>query len=113
MWINHVNGHWQHEWRGPRLVNIRVFVCGRCLDKPFIFNKPIIYPPDPVPIKYAFPENFSVANNGSPFVPPLPWPSHVSGPVVPMPPTPEYPVYVTPPLPPLPPEIEEGGFSEP
>lgn len=113
MWINHVNGHWQHEWRGPRLANIRVFVCDRCLDKPFIFNKPIIYPPDPVPIKYAFPENFEVANNGSPFVPPLPWPHQGSGPVVPMPPTPEYPVYVTPPLPPLPPEIEEGGFSEP
>lgn len=26
-------------------------VCNRCLDKPFIFNKPIILPPDPVPVK--------------------------------------------------------------
>ena len=56
---------------------------------------------------------YQIANNGSPFVPPLPWPHQGSGPVVAMPPTPEYPEYTTPPLPPLPPEIEPGGFSEP
>jgi hypothetical protein len=105
-WINHVDGRWQHEWRGARLANIRVFVCQPCLDKPFIFNKPIIYPPDPVPIQYAFPENFETANNGSPFPPPLPWPVQAVGPAVASPPTPAYPVYETPPLPPLPEDIE-------
>lgn len=97
---------YQMEWRGPRLMNTRLRKCPKCLDVPFIFNRPIIYPPDPVPVADPRPQNYTIANNGSPFTPPLPWPSQESGPVVPMPPTPEYPVYVTPPLPPLPPDIE-------
>ena len=57
--------------------------------------------------------NYYIANNGSPFTPPLPWPTATLGPVVAMPPTPEYPVYETPPLPPLPQDIEQDGYSEP
>src|SRR5216684_3325594 len=79
-WFNLVDLHYQFEWRGPRLMNIRLRVCDRCYDKPFIFNKPIIYPPDPVPVFDPRPENFTVANNGSPIVP-LPWPVQPVGPV--------------------------------
>ena len=42
---------WQYEWRGNQLQNLRLLVCARCLDVPFIFNRPIILPPDPVPIR--------------------------------------------------------------
>ncbi len=93
-WINHVDGRWQHV--APRY----------SLSSHVVFNKPIIYPPDPVPIQYAFPENFETANNGSSFPPPLPWPVQAVGPAVASPPTPAYPVYETPPLPPLPEDIE-------
>lgn len=136
-WFNLVNLGYQREWRGPRLVNTRARVCAACMDKPFIFNKPIIYPPDPVPVRDPRPQNFEVANNGSPFTPPLPWPVQPSGPVVQewyvladdgdiilddagrpilvdgSPFVPEPPVYVTPPLPALPQEIEQDGYSEP
>lgn len=107
-WHNLVNLIYQYEWRGPRLVNIRLRVCSRCLDRPFIFNKPQIYPPDPVPVPDPRPQNFQVANNGSPITPPLPWPVQGEGPAVPTPPTPPIPVYPTPPLPPLPPDIGLG-----
>lgn len=47
---------WQYEWRGMALQNIRLLVCKRtCLDVPFIFNKPIILPPDPVPVDWPRP----------------------------------------------------------
>jgi len=42
---------YQYEWRGPQLASTGYKVCGRCLDKPFIFNKPILLGPDPVPVK--------------------------------------------------------------
>ena len=42
---------WQFEYRGNSLVNIRLLVCPPCLDVPFIFNKPLILPPDPVPVE--------------------------------------------------------------
>lgn len=107
-WINHVDGSWQFQWGANRLYNTRIFVCRKCLDVPSEFLRTHIYPPDPVPIKFAFPQDFTIANNGSPIVPPLPWPSQEAGPAVSMPPTPEWPVYVTPPLPPLPQDIGLG-----
>ncbi len=112
-WDQLDNLRYQHEWRGPRLMNIRLRVCAKCMDVPNNWSRPIIYPPDPVPRLDPRPQNFQIPDNGSPFPPPLPWPSQESGPVVPMPPTPEWPVYVTPPNPPLPPDIEEGGATEP
>ncbi len=69
------------EWRGPRLMNIRLRVCPKCTDVPFIFAKPIIYPPDPMPVYDPRPENFTNANLGSPVVP-LPWPVQPIGPPV-------------------------------
>ena len=105
-WDNRDRGVFQKEWRGQRLVNIQLFVCQRCLDKPFLFNRPIVYPPDPKPVFPVRIEPFTLDNAGSPFTPPLPWPSQEEGPAVASPPTPAPPVYVTPPLPPLPPDIE-------
>lgn len=120
-----------------RLVNIRLRVCPSCMDISPSFLKPIIYPPDPVPVRDPRPQNFAIPNNGSPVVPPLPWPVQPSGPVVQeiyvladngdvilddgghpiiadnSPIVPQRPVYVTPPLPPLPQDIEPDGFTEP
>lgn len=134
-WFNLVDLRYQHEWRGRKLTNIRLRVCDRCMDVPFIFNRPIIYPPDPTPVDDPRPENFTIANNGSPFAPPLPWPvqpiqppaeliyvtapdgsgdyviadngDYILAPDSPDPP-PSPPVYETPPLPPLPPGIMQS-----
>lgn len=113
-WYNLVDLNYQMEWRGPRLMNIRLRVCKQCTDTPYIFNKPIIYGIDPVPVQDPRPQNFTTANNGSPITPPLPWPVQGEGPAVASPPTPPIPVYPTPPLPPLPPDIGLGypQFSE-
>jgi len=102
-WYNLENLVYQFEWRGPRLVNIRLRVCAKCLDRPFVFNRPLIFPPDPVPVYDPRPENFTNANLGSPVVP-LPWPTQPVGPPVPTPPTPTPPTFSLPP-PPLPPPI--------
>lgn len=135
--LNRLN--YQFDWRGPKLANLRLRVCPPCTDRASIWLKPIIYPPDPVPVLDPRPQNFTIANNGSPFIPPLPWPTQPLGPPIPgpyyltdddgnilyddgghplvadnsPPQPPPFPVYVTPPLPPLPTDIEEGGFSEP
>jgi|SRR5271166_4516920 len=74
MWYNLVNLHYQYEWRGPRLANIRLRVCPRCLDIPFIFNRPLIIPPDPIPVWDPRPQNFIAADEGTDPLPPLPWP---------------------------------------
>ena len=41
---------WQYEWSGPRLQNLRIYVCPPCLDKPQINIKTFVIPPDPVPV---------------------------------------------------------------
>jgi len=109
-WWNLNRLRYQFEWRGSRLMNIRLRVCPQCWDTPFIFAKPIVYPPDPVPVSDPRVQNFQIANNGSPYTPPLPWPTQSVGPVNND--HPPYPVQPTPPLPPLPPDIE-WEFSEP
>lgn len=42
---------YQYEWRGPQLASTGFRVCPSCLDKPFIFFKPILLGPDPLPVK--------------------------------------------------------------
>ena len=43
---------WQYDYRGNTLQNLRILVCNvRCLDIPSDQLRPIIVPPDPVPIK--------------------------------------------------------------
>ena len=56
---NHKDLHWQFEYRGLQLQNIRLLVCDRCLDVPFPFNQPIIVPPDPEPVLDARPAFWS------------------------------------------------------
>jgi hypothetical protein len=50
--------HWQMEFAGMGLVNLRILVCDTCLDKPQpqLRAKPL--PPDPVPILNPRPENY-------------------------------------------------------
>jgi len=61
--------HWQYDWRGPRLMNLRLLVCDKDLDKPQEQLRPRVIPPDPLPIPNARPENFA-AEMGPP---PAPW----------------------------------------
>lgn len=49
---------WQYEWSGPRLQNLRIFVCPPCLDKPQINLKTFVIPPDPVPVFNPRPERY-------------------------------------------------------
>lgn len=49
---------WQYDWRGPRLMNLRILVCRICLDKPQEQLRPRILPPDPVPVFNPRPENY-------------------------------------------------------
>src|SRR5215472_3919590 len=89
-WYSLVDLHYQMEWRGPRLMNIRLRVCQKCMDIPFIFNKPIVIPPDPVPVRDPRLDDFAYYNGpqgsgavagsgGSNPLPPLPWPTQPLG----------------------------------
>lgn len=109
-WWNLNRLRYQFEWSGTQLYNTRLRVCPPCTDVPFVFRRAQIFPPDPVPVNDPRPQNFQVANNGSPTVPPLPWPVQAQG--APSASHPPYPVYVTPPDPPLPPDLQ-WTFSEP
>ncbi len=55
---------WQYEWAGPRLQNLRFYVCDSCLDKPQINLKTIVIPADPVPVYNPRPEAFVSDNSG-------------------------------------------------
>lgn len=48
--------HFQYDWCGPRLQNLRLLVCDRCYDRPFEHNRPIVVPPDPLPIRNPRPD---------------------------------------------------------
>lgn len=61
---------WQHDWRGTRLANLRIRVCSEDLDKPFPFFRPVILPPDPVPVKDPRPENYAQEDNDDRPTPP-------------------------------------------
>lgn len=56
----------QMEFRGNRLMNIRLLVCDECYDKPFQHFRPIVLPPDPEPILNPRPFNYALANEGQP-----------------------------------------------
>jgi hypothetical protein len=62
---------WQWDWQqGPRLFNLRILVCPPCLDVPQESGRTIVLPPDPIPVEYARPENYALADNP---VSPLGW----------------------------------------
>jgi hypothetical protein len=59
---------WQFEWRGNELKNTQLLVCKRtCLDVPFEHYRPIVVPPDPVPLMNPRPDQnmavYDVSNN--------------------------------------------------
>ncbi len=66
MLYNHTDLRWQYQYRGNSLMNIRLLVCERCLDKPHEFTRPVILPPDPVPIPYPRPDNYASAEGPPP-----------------------------------------------
>lgn len=50
--------HWQFDWRGASLMNIRILVCDRCNDLPAEQLRSIVVPADPTPIINARVEYF-------------------------------------------------------
>lgn len=60
IWYNITDLHWQFQFAGPNLQNLRLLVCDRCLDIPQPQLKPRILPPDPMPTLNARPENFLI-----------------------------------------------------
>jgi hypothetical protein len=60
--VMHSDLNWQFDWTGPRLQNLRILVCRRCLDVPFEHNRPIITPPDPVPLMNPRPDTYEALN---------------------------------------------------
>lgn len=56
MRYNRTDLAWQFDWEGPRLQNLRLLVCYDCQDKPFEHNRPIVVPPDPVPVRNPRPD---------------------------------------------------------
>ena len=59
-WYNINMLHWQFQWAGPVLQNLRLLVCDKCLDVPQEQLKPRVLPPDPMPTLNARPENFLI-----------------------------------------------------
>jgi hypothetical protein len=58
---NHNQLRWQHEYRGPVVMNIRILVCPPCLDKIQEQLRAIVLPADPVPVINARPMYFDDA----------------------------------------------------
>lgn len=55
---NHVDLHWQYDWRGAMLANLRILVCKTCLDTPQQQQRSIVVPADPTPIMNARTQDF-------------------------------------------------------
>ena len=55
---------WQFQWSGTALVNQRILVCCKCLDKPSEFLKTVIIGPEPAPIPNARPTHYEFQNQG-------------------------------------------------
>lgn len=62
---NHVDLHWQYDFAGASMVNKRLLVCNRCMDRPQQQLRAMILPPDPLPI--ANPRVFNYAQADSNF----------------------------------------------
>lgn len=60
---NHDRLAFQFDFRGPQLQNLRILVCERCTDRPSPGYRPIIVPPDPLPIQNPRPEWFAADEN--------------------------------------------------
>ena len=58
--FNFVDLHWQYDWRGAVIQNLRILVCRECLDKPQEQLRAIVVPADPTPIMNARTEPFCI-----------------------------------------------------
>ena len=58
-WHNHVDLSYQFVIAGQAYINSRMLVCQRCHDEPALFLRPLILPPDPVPIRDPRVESFA------------------------------------------------------
>lgn len=56
---NHHQLRFQFDFRGPRLMNLQLLVCDRCYDAAQNQLRPVILPPDPVPIRNPRPEPYA------------------------------------------------------
>lgn len=54
----HADLHWQDDWRGASLQNLRILVCNHCMDTPQQQQRSLVLPLDPPPIIGARPEGF-------------------------------------------------------
>lgn len=68
-WYNHCDLSWQFDYRGNALANLRILVCNRCMDKPQEQNRPVILGPDPIPIKDARLEQYTLGYTPQPPIP--------------------------------------------
>ena len=57
---NHADMRWVHDWRGNKIVNLRVLVHADELDKPQRQLGNLYLPADPPPIRNARPENYTI-----------------------------------------------------
>lgn len=64
VWRNRNQLFWQYEWAGMQLINTQILVCQRCADSPDDQLRTIVLPPDPLPIKNARVEPFTVDEAG-------------------------------------------------
>jgi hypothetical protein len=60
IWYSITDLKFQYQWAGPKLQNLRLLVCQRCLDVPQPQLKPRLLPPDPMPTLNARPEAFLI-----------------------------------------------------
>lgn len=51
--------NFQFDWRGNRLQNLEIRVCQRCMDVPQEQYRPIIVPPDPMPVYMPRPDTYA------------------------------------------------------
>lgn len=56
---NHHKLRFQFDFAGPVLQNLRFLVCDTCYDIPQEQKKPVLLPPDPIPINNARPEPYA------------------------------------------------------
>ena len=59
-WFQHSHLRWQFQYAGTSLVNQRLLVCTRCLDRPQAQLKAIMLPADPTPILNSRVEPFAL-----------------------------------------------------
>ena len=62
---NHVRLHWQYDWRGASMMNIRLLVCDTCYDQPQEQLRAIVVPADPVPIVQPRIQDFVTAETNT------------------------------------------------